>query len=40
MFTGQGQRLFSTDAGDHAVMDIRSITLGPQPASVPGAGDA
>jgi type VI secretion system protein ImpE len=30
VFTGQGQRQFSTDAGDHPVMDIRSITLGPQ----------
>jgi type VI secretion system protein ImpE len=40
VFTGQGQRQFSTDAGDHAVMDIRSITLNPQPASAPGAGDA
>lgn len=39
MFTGQGQRLLSTDAGDFALMDIRSITLG---AAEPptGAGDA
>ena len=33
VFTGQGQRQFSTDAGDHPVMDIRSITLGPRPAT-------
>lgn len=32
VFTGQGQRQFSTDAGDYAVMDIRSIVLGPPPA--------
>jgi type VI secretion system protein ImpE len=40
VFTGQGQRQFSTDAGDHPVMDIRSITLGPQPTSEPGAANA
>ncbi len=27
-FTGQGQRLLTTDAGDFALMDVRSIVLG------------
>jgi type VI secretion system protein ImpE len=40
VFNGLGQRQFSTDAGDHAVMDIRSITLGPQPESAREAADA
>ena len=40
VFTGQGQRQFSTDTGDHPVMDVRSITLAPQPESTAGAGDA
>ncbi|MGH7044523.1 MAG: type VI secretion system accessory protein TagJ [Acetobacteraceae bacterium] len=26
-FLGRGQRMFATDAGEHAVMDIRNITL-------------
>jgi type VI secretion system protein ImpE len=39
VFTGLGQRQFSTDTGDHPLMDIRSITLGPQPESA-GAADA
>ena len=40
VFTGVGQRLFTTDAGEYPLMDIRSITLGPQPESGPGAPDA
>jgi type VI secretion system protein ImpE len=40
VFVGQGQRLFSTDAGDHPVMDVRSIRVGPQPESALGAADA
>jgi type VI secretion system protein ImpE len=40
VFTGLGQRQFSTDSGDYALMDVRSITLGPSPESAAGAGDA
>lgn len=40
VFTGQGQRQFSTDAGDFALMDIRSIVLDPQPGPASGAADA
>jgi type VI secretion system protein ImpE len=42
VFVGQGQRLLATDTGEHALMDIRSITLGAQPdaATAPGAADA
>jgi type VI secretion system protein ImpE len=40
VFTGLGQRQFSTDAGDHPLMDIRSITIGAQAASPSGAADA
>lgn len=40
VFVGQGQRLFSTDAGDHPLMDVRSIRVGPQPESALGAADA
>lgn len=29
-YVGLGQRLFTTDHGDTALMDIRSLTLGPQ----------
>jgi type VI secretion system protein ImpE len=39
-FIGRGQRQFSTDAGEYAVMDIRSITIGAQPESALGAADA
>ena len=28
MFSGLGQRVFTTDAGDHAVMDVRTILIG------------
>ena len=38
VFTGQGQRQFSTDAGDYPLMDIRSITLGPQARVGHGSG--
>lgn len=40
VFTGVGQRQFSTDAGDYALMDVRSITIGPQPESASRAADA
>jgi type VI secretion system protein ImpE len=32
-FVGLGQRLLATDAGDHALMDVRSITLTPAAAA-------
>jgi type VI secretion system protein ImpE len=28
VFVGLGQRVFTTDGGDHAVMDVRTITIG------------
>ena len=34
-FVGLGQRLLSTDEGDHALMDVRSITLTPAPSAEP-----
>jgi type VI secretion system protein ImpE len=37
VFRGQGQRLFATDAGEHPVMDVRSILLG-TPAAEPAQG--
>ena len=40
VFVGQGQRQFSTDAGEHPVMDVRSIGVAPQPESGIGAVDA
>lgn len=40
VFSGLGQRQFSTDAGDFAVMDIRTITLGDAAAPATGTGDA
>jgi type VI secretion system protein ImpE len=41
MFVGLGQRLFSTDAGDHAIMDVRSIVIGDgAAAAAPGTADA
>jgi len=30
VFSGLGQRVFATDAGEHPVMDVRSILVGPQ----------
>jgi type VI secretion system protein ImpE len=41
MFVGLGQRLFTTDHGDHAIMDVRTILLGDATAEEPrGASDA
>jgi type VI secretion system protein ImpE len=34
-FVGLGQRLLSTDEADHALMDVRSITLTPAPPAEP-----
>ena len=40
-FFGLGQRLFTTDTGDHAVMDVRGIVLGTADAQpVVGTSDA
>jgi type VI secretion system protein ImpE len=33
VFTGLGQRVLSTDAGEHSLMDIRSVTLVPAAAA-------
>jgi type VI secretion system protein ImpE len=38
-FVGTGQRLLTTDAGDLALMDLRSIDLDPAPAVEATAGD-
>jgi type VI secretion system protein ImpE len=38
-FVGAGQRLLTTDAGDLALMDLRSIDLDPAPAVEATAGD-
>lgn len=35
VFTGLGQRLFTTDGGDKPLMDLRSITLNPTPSDEP-----
>jgi type VI secretion system protein ImpE len=41
MFVGLGQRLFTTDAGDHAIMDVRTIVIGDGAVqAAPGAADA
>ena len=40
VFIGLGQRQFSSDAGDHPVMDIRTIALETQPESTLGAAGA
>ena len=31
-FVGQGQRMWATDAGEYAMLDVRSITLAPAAA--------
>lgn len=31
-FLGLGQRMLATDAGEHALMDVRRVSLGPEPA--------
>jgi len=34
MFTGRGQRILTTDTGEHPLMDVRSIRIGsPEPAA-------
>ena len=40
VFIGRGQRQFSTDAGEYALMDVRAITIGPQTSEASGATDA
>lgn len=35
VFVGLGQRIFTTDAGDHAIMDVRTIVLGEAAADAP-----
>jgi type VI secretion system protein ImpE len=40
VFTGRGQRVLSTDAGEYALMDVRSIAIGPQPEEARGTADA
>jgi type VI secretion system protein ImpE len=35
VFVGLGQRIFTTDAGDHAIMDVRTILLGDAAAQAP-----
>jgi type VI secretion system protein ImpE len=38
VFVGMGQRIFTTDSGDHAIMDVRTILLGDGVAAAAGAG--
>jgi type VI secretion system protein ImpE len=38
-FVGKGQRVWTTDAGEHPLLDVRSIRIGEEAAS-DGAGDA
>jgi type VI secretion system protein ImpE len=40
VFIGRGQRQLSTDAGDHPLLDVRAITIGPQAETAAGAADA
>jgi type VI secretion system protein ImpE len=40
VFTGLGQRVFATDAGEHSLMDIRSIVLQQADADAPSNGDS
>jgi len=41
VFVGLGQRIFTTDGGDHAIMDVRTIVLGDAAVEAPpGASDA
>jgi type VI secretion system protein ImpE len=40
MFVGLGQRVLATDAGEHAIMDLRTIALGAAPAGDEGAANA
>ena len=35
VYVGLGQRVFATDAGEHAVMDVRTIQIGPQEVEGP-----
>jgi type VI secretion system protein ImpE len=38
VFTGLGQRVLTTDAGDHALMDVRVIVIGEPATGLPGEG--
>ena len=40
VFTGLGQRQFSTDGGEYALMDVRTITLGATAPAALGTADA
>jgi type VI secretion system protein ImpE len=40
LFTGLGQRVLATDAGDHALMDVRALVIGDAAGAAPGAADA
>jgi type VI secretion system protein ImpE len=33
VFTGLGQRMYTTDGGDHPLLDVRTVLVGPQPAA-------
>ena len=35
VYSGLGQRVFTTDVGEHAVMDVRRVLFGPQDAEEP-----
>ena len=40
VFVGLGQRVLATDAGEHAIMDLRTIVLGAAPAGDEGTANA
>ena len=39
-FSGLGQRMLATDAGDHPILEVRSITIGESAAAADAAGAA
>lgn len=39
VFTGRGQRILTTDAGEHSIMDVRAIVIGDAAATGTGESD-
>jgi type VI secretion system protein ImpE len=39
LFTGLGQRVLATDAGEHSIMDVRAIVIGDASGAGPGESD-
>jgi type VI secretion system protein ImpE len=40
VFSGIGQRILTTDRGEHPIMDVRTIVLGNAATETPGSGNA